>query len=74
MLVYEVLRVVRCCHAAGILHGDIKVRAPRPVPNVHPGRPCGVIAASVALERLLSFMAFCYVTQWPGCGGMYRHV
>ncbi len=26
MLVYEVLRVVRCCHAAGILHGDIKVR------------------------------------------------
>ena len=26
MLVYEVLRVVRCCHAAHILHGDIKVR------------------------------------------------
>lgn len=24
MLVYEVLRVVRCCHSAGILHGDIK--------------------------------------------------
>lgn len=26
MLVYEVLRVVRCCHSALILHGDIKVR------------------------------------------------
>lgn len=26
MLVYEVLRLVRCCHSANILHGDIKVR------------------------------------------------
>ena len=25
MLVYEVLRLVRCCHSANILHGDIKV-------------------------------------------------
>jgi len=25
MLVYEVLRIVRCCHSANILHGDIKV-------------------------------------------------
>ncbi len=33
MLVYEVLRVVRCCHAAGILHGDIKVRPPAQRPD-----------------------------------------
>ena len=29
MLIYEVLRVVRCCHSANILHGDIKVMPAR---------------------------------------------
>ena len=58
MLVYEVLRVVRCCHAAGILHGDVKARPeckPNSDPNLDPLRPCAWQQAEARAASLQRF-------------------
>ena len=62
MLVYEILRVVRCCHAAGILHGDIKVM-----------RRCSAMVPVLTLQAAAQSWKVARVPVYPHCEQHHDH-